>query len=55
MVELPAKLPRAVLKKLEQTRISGVLINLRPDRRSDNTRTPRKPPGQGKPARKRDA
>jgi len=32
LVELPAKLPRATLKKLEQTRISGVLIDLRPDR-----------------------
>jgi ATP-dependent RNA helicase DeaD len=32
LVELPAKLPRATLKKLESTRISGVLIDLRPDR-----------------------
>ena len=32
LVELPAKLPKATLKKLEQTRISGVLIDLRPDR-----------------------
>ncbi|WP_205874174.1 DEAD/DEAH box helicase [Mycobacterium camsae] len=55
MVELPAKLPRATLKKLEQTRISGVLINLRPDRRSDKVRTPRQPSGKGKPSRKRDA
>lgn len=55
MVELPAKLPRATLKKLEQTRISGVLINLRPDRRSEKTRTPRQPVGKGKPSRKRDA
>jgi ATP-dependent RNA helicase DeaD len=30
-VELPAKLSRETLKKLEHTRISGVLINLRPD------------------------
>jgi ATP-dependent RNA helicase DeaD len=49
MVELPAKLPRAVLKKLEHTRISGVLINLRPDRRSEKTATPR---NTGKPRRK---
>jgi ATP-dependent RNA helicase DeaD len=35
LVELPAKLPRATLKKLEHTRISGVLIDLRPDKRSD--------------------
>ncbi|MBX9639205.1 MAG: DEAD/DEAH box helicase [Mycobacteriaceae bacterium] len=55
MVELPAKLPGATLKKLEQTRISGVLINLRPDRRSDKARTPRPPGGKGKPSRKRDA
>jgi ATP-dependent RNA helicase DeaD len=34
LVELPAKLPHATLKKLEQTRISGVLIDLRPDRSS---------------------
>lgn len=32
LVELPAKLPRATLKALEKTRISGVLINLQPDR-----------------------
>ncbi|MBW0014127.1 DEAD/DEAH box helicase [Mycobacterium sp.] len=32
LVELPAKLPKATLKKLEHTRISGVLINLRPER-----------------------
>lgn len=32
LVELPAKLPKSTLKKLEQTRISGVLIDLRPDR-----------------------
>jgi ATP-dependent RNA helicase DeaD len=41
LVELPAKLPGATLKKLEHTRISGVLINLRPDR-SPNTIKPRK-------------
>jgi ATP-dependent RNA helicase DeaD len=34
LVELPAKLPRATLKKLENTRISGVLIDLRPERSS---------------------
>ncbi|QUR68510.1 DEAD/DEAH box helicase [Mycobacterium spongiae] len=39
LVELPAQLPRATLKKLGQTRISGVLINLRPH--------------SGKPRRKR--
>ncbi|BDB44356.1 ATP-dependent RNA helicase DeaD [Mycobacterium kiyosense] len=49
MVELPAKLPRAVLKKLENTRISGVLINLRPDRQSDK-RAPRN--DGGRPRRK---
>jgi ATP-dependent RNA helicase DeaD len=32
LVELPAKLPREVFKKLEHTRIQGVLINLQPDR-----------------------
>ncbi|KLO30668.1 DEAD/DEAH box helicase [Mycobacterium haemophilum] len=48
LVELPAKLPRAALKKLERTRISGVLINLQPDR------PPEKARGRdgGKPRRK---
>ncbi len=46
LVELPAKLPRATLKKLENTRISGVLINLQPERSSDKARggKPRKRP-----------
>lgn len=50
LVELPAKLPPATLKKLEQTRISGVLIDLRPDRSSgkpERTRT-------GKPHKRHD-
>jgi ATP-dependent RNA helicase DeaD len=34
LVELPAKLSHDTLKALERTRISGVLINLQPDRRS---------------------
>ena len=38
LVELPAKLSRETLKALEQTRISGVLINLQPDRGRDNTK-----------------
>jgi ATP-dependent RNA helicase DeaD len=38
LVELPAKLPHATLKKLEKTRISGVLINLQPDRIPDKSR-----------------
>ena len=51
LVELPVKLPHATLKKLEQTRISGVLIELRPERSSG------KPPSKshrdgGKPRRK---
>ena len=37
LVELPAKLPPATLKALEQTRISGVLINLQPDRGREKT------------------
>lgn len=53
LVELPAKLPRATLKKLERTRISGVLIDLRPDlgsgKSSDKSRR-----GGAKP-RRRDA
>ncbi|AMO62797.1 DNA/RNA helicase, superfamily II [Mycolicibacterium phlei] len=32
LVELPAKLPRKTIKALENTRISGVKINLQPDR-----------------------
>jgi ATP-dependent RNA helicase DeaD len=38
LVELPAKLPRTTLKALERTRISGVLINLQPDRARDDNR-----------------
>jgi ATP-dependent RNA helicase DeaD len=38
LVELPTKLPRATLKALERTRISGVLINLQPDRAQGKTR-----------------
>jgi ATP-dependent RNA helicase DeaD len=37
LVELPVKLAAATLKKLEQTRISGVLIELRPERSSENS------------------
>jgi ATP-dependent RNA helicase DeaD len=40
LVELPAKLPPATLKALERTRISGVLINLQPDRGRDKPRRP---------------
>jgi ATP-dependent RNA helicase DeaD len=36
LVELPAKLSRETLKALERTRISGVLINLQPDRGRDS-------------------
>src|ERR1700747_1506208 len=45
LVELPAKLPKATLKKLEQTRISGVRITLRPARSSDKTKPRRKHSG----------
>ena len=38
LVELPAKLPKQTLKALENTRISGVRINLQPDRRPDERR-----------------
>jgi ATP-dependent RNA helicase DeaD len=47
LVELPAKLPKATLKALEHTRISGVLIDLKPDR---GTAVNRKP--SGKPRRR---
>lgn len=42
LVELPAKLPRATLKALERTRVSGVLINLRPERRNDGGKSRKK-------------
>jgi ATP-dependent RNA helicase DeaD len=45
LVELPAKLPKATLKKLEQTRISGVLIDLRPDRSPSKSKPRRKHAG----------
>ncbi|NBP86831.1 MAG: ATP-dependent RNA helicase, partial [Mycobacteriaceae bacterium] len=32
LVELPARLPKETWKKLAKTRISGVLIDLKPDR-----------------------
>jgi ATP-dependent RNA helicase DeaD len=51
LVELPAKLPKATLKRLEQTRISGVLIDLRPERSSGKSDKPRGRDG-GKPRRK---
>jgi ATP-dependent RNA helicase DeaD len=38
LVELPAKLPGKTLKALENTRISGVKINLQPDRAPDKHR-----------------
>ena len=50
LVELPAKLSKATLKKLEHTRISGVLIDLRPDRRPDKPR-----PRDGGKARRKHA
>lgn len=48
LVELPAKLPKSTFKRLEQTRISGVLINLQPDRSSAKARVR----DGGKPRRK---
>jgi ATP-dependent RNA helicase DeaD len=54
LVELPAKLPRATLKKLENTRISGVLIDLRPERSSGKApdKAGKPPYKDGKPRRK---
>lgn len=49
LVELPAKLPKSTFKRLEQTRISGVLINLQPDRSYAKARGGR---DGGKPRRK---
>ena len=42
LVELPAKLAAKTIKALEHTRISGVLINLRPDRGPAKSRPPKK-------------
>jgi ATP-dependent RNA helicase DeaD len=51
LVELPAKLSPSTLKKLERTRISGVLIDLKPDRSSGkSSEKPRR--AGGKPRRK---
>ena len=47
LVELPAKLPSATLKALANTRISGVLIDLKPD----HSNTPHSGPTSGKPRR----
>lgn len=61
LVELPAKLSPATLKALERTRISGVLIELRPDRSDRSAADPRrqgkdkgkgKAKGSGKPREK---
>jgi len=56
LVELPANLSPATLAKLAKTRISGVLIDLKPDAGLPNTRNsvPRhvKPPRADKPHRK---
>ncbi|OBI42056.1 DEAD/DEAH box helicase [Mycobacterium colombiense] len=49
LVELPAKLPKSTFKRLENTRISGVLINLQPERSSGNKSRGR---DGGKPRRK---
>jgi ATP-dependent RNA helicase DeaD len=52
LVELPATLSKATLKALEKTRISGILIDLKPDRGSPryDTRPDSRPSG-GKPRR----
>jgi len=47
LVELPDKLSRETMKALEKTRISGVLINLQPDRAPDKNRRG----GRGAPRR----
>ena len=53
LVELPADLPRETLDRLADTRISGKLIELRPDtggpgrRSADDDRPPRKPRHKG--------
>ncbi len=49
LVELPARLPKEAWKKLENTRIQGVLIDLKPERR----RAHGSKPDSGKPRRPR--
>jgi ATP-dependent RNA helicase DeaD len=44
LVELPADLSRDALKRLESTRISGVLIELRPDRGGNSAKRADRPP-----------
>ncbi|QEN13182.1 DEAD/DEAH box helicase [Mycolicibacterium sp. ELW1] len=52
LVELPAKLSKETLKALEKTRISGVLIDLKPDRGSPRyDARPDSRPSGGKPRR----
>ncbi len=51
LVELPPKLPPATLKKLERTRISGVLIDLRLERSAGKSSDKTRHDG-GKPRRK---
>ncbi|OIN79586.1 DEAD/DEAH box helicase [Mycobacterium malmoense] len=53
LVELPAKLPRSTLKRLEHTRISGVLIDLRPDSQDKPRRRNAQLGTGGKPRGKR--
>ena len=44
LVELPADLPRDTLKRLENTRISGKLIELKPDRFAGSAKREDRPP-----------
>ena len=46
LVELPADLPRDTLKRLENTRISGKLIELKPDRFGGSAKREDRPPRQ---------
>jgi ATP-dependent RNA helicase DeaD len=48
IVELPADMPGNILAKLKDTRISGKLIEIKPDRRA----APRRGDREGRPARK---
>ena len=48
LVDLPADLPREVTDKLTTTRISGRLIDLRPD---DGRRSPASRPDRERPSR----
>ena len=51
LVELPARLPKEAWKKLENTRIQGILIDLKPERGKTGPKGDKRKPSGGKPFR----